>query len=378
MTDDFISKIEDPKPQIDKPLLFTVIVLLMIGLLMVYSSSNAISREHYGNSYHFFKMQIIWCCLGVTAMIAASFFKFDNYRRLAWLGLGITGTLLALVLVPGIGIERGGGTRWIRIGRFSLQPVEFAKLALVIYIARFVGRNKEYVVSFWRGVFPSLLVLAIFCGLIYKQPDFGSIVLIGTVAFIMLFIGGAKIYQMFLIGTAAITVAFVEILREPYRLVRLTTFLDPWKDTSRSGYHIIQSFYALGSGGILGKGLGAGMQKLHYLPVPHSDFIFAVIGEELGLVGSVLIILLYMVIIWRGIHISLSVEDRFGSILAAGLTALLSIQAVINIGVVTGSLPTKGITLPFISFGGSSMLVSLTAVGILLNISKSKSAKQRA
>ena len=370
-------KVEEPKSNIDMTLLVAVLLLMLVGLLMVYSSSNAISREHYGTSYHFLKMQAIWCIIGLGVMISAIFFRYSNYQRLAWVLLGIAGFLLLLVYIPGVGIKRGGGTRWIMIWRYSFQPVEFVKIAIVIYIARFLNRNSEHVENFWRGIVPVLIVLAVFFGLIYKQPDFGSVVLISSVVFAMLFIGGARVHQMLLVGTLGALVGFVEILRAPYRLARVTIFLNPWKDPEGAGYHIIQSYYALGAGGILGRGVGAGMQKLHYLPVPHSDFIFATIGEELGFVGTLFIISLYMVIIWRGIHISLSTGDRFGSLLAAGLTSILGIQAAINIGVVTGALPTKGITLPFISFGGSSMLASLAAVGILLNISRAQGAEQR-
>lgn len=376
MTSDFRLKIEDQKPQMDRILLAAVFLLLSVGVLMVYSSSSAISSEHQGSSFHFLKMQALWCCLGLIAMSATTFFKYSNYQRLAWLLLIIAGGLLLLIYVPGMGIKRGGGTRWIRVGGFTFQPVEFAKLAIIIYIAGFLNRNSDHIGDFKRGILPGLMVLAVLFALIYKQPDFGSVVLIGTVVFVMLFAGGAKLYQMALMMLAAGMVALIEIWREPYRLTRLMTFLHPWEDPERSGYHIIQSFYALGAGGILGTGLGAGMQKLHYLPMPHSDFIFAVIAEELGFVGSLCIIILYMVIIWRGIRIALATEDNFGSLLAIGITALLGIQAMINIGVVIGALPTKGLTLPFISFGGSSMLVSLAAVGILLNISKTKGVER--
>jgi len=377
MTSDYRSKTEDQKTQMDMILLVAVILLLLVGLLMVYSASNAISREYHGGSYRFLKMQALWCCLGLIIMVCATFFKFRNYQRLAWLLLGIAGGLLVLTYIPGIRIKHGGGYRWIKIGNYSFQPVEFAKLALVIYMARFLSRNSDYVQSFKRGILPSLLVLSVFFVLIYKQPDFGSVVLIGTVVFVMLFVGGAKISQIALMAFIAILVATIEVWREPYRWTRITVFLDPWKDPDGDGYHIIQSYYALGAGGVLGRGLGAGMQKLHYLPVPHSDFIFAVIGEELGFVRSLLIIFLYMVIVWRGMCIALSTKDQFGSLLAIGITSLLAIQTIINIGVVTGTLPTKGITLPFLSYGGSSILMSLAAIGILLNISKAKSVKQR-
>jgi cell division protein FtsW len=337
-------------------------------------------------------MQVLWCFIGLIVMIFAAFFNYQNYQRLALPLLIVSAALLLLVYVPGVGVKRGGGTRWIGIAGVSFQPVELAKLALVIYIAQYLnrkgaperdGRRKLKLATaeiagngdiknFKRGILPSLLVLLVFFGLIYRQPDFGSLILIGSVVFVMLFVGGARVHQITLLTVAAGLVICYEIWREPYRLRRWLTFLDPWKDPDGAGYQITQSFYALGSGGILGTGLGAGMQKLHYLPAAHTDFIFAVIGEELGFVGSLFIILLFMVIVWRGVHISLSTQERFGSLLAIGLTLLIGVQAAINIGVVTGALPTKGLTLPFISFGGSSMLVSLISVGILLNIHSSR------
>jgi len=386
------SRIRNQKSKTDRTLLVTVGLLVSVGILFVYSASNAVSREQFGDSYRFLKMQVLWCCIGLLVMIFTAFFNYQNYHRLALPLLITSAVLLLLVYVPGVGVERGGGTRWIRIAGVSFQPVELAKLALVIYIAQYLnrkgapepeGRRKLKLATpgtvgngdiknFRRGILPSLLVLLVFFALIYRQPDFGSVVLIGLVVFVMLFVGGAKAHQIALLTLAAGLLICYEIWREPYRLRRWLTFLDPWRDPDGAGYQITQSFYALGSGGILGTGLGAGMQKLHYLPAAHTDFIFAVIGEELGFVGSLFIILLFMIIVWRGVHVSLSTQDRFGSLLAFGLALLIGIQAVINIGVVTGSLPTKGLTLPFISFGGSSMLVSLASVGILLNIHSSQ------
>ena len=330
----------------DRTLLVAVGLLLFVGILMVYSASSAVSREWFGDSYHFLERQMLWCFLGLAVMICAAFFDYENYQRFAWPLLMLAGFLLMLVYVPNIGIKRGGGTRWIKIWRFSFQPVELAKLALVIYIAQFLNRKRDYIRSFGRGILPSLLILFVFFGLIYKQPDFGSLILIGSVVFAMLFVGGARVHQLALLTVAASLLVFMEIQRAPYRLARWTAFLDPWGEPEGSGYHIIQSFYALGSGGILGTGLGDGMQKLHYLPTPHTDFIFAVIGEELGFVGALSIIALFMVIVWRGMHISLSTQERFGSLLAFGIASLIGIQAVINIGVVTGAVSYTHLTLP--------------------------------
>jgi cell division protein FtsW len=341
-----------------------------MGILMVYSASNAVSRESRGDSYYFLKKQVLWCCIGLLAMTIAASFNYRKYKSLAWPLLGLSCILLVFVYIPGIGIRISGGARWIRIWKLSFQPVELAKLALVICIAKLLNRNGDEIRNFKSGIFPGLLLLTVFIALIIKQPDFGSLVIMALVTFIMLFVGGAKINQMAWVTLVAVVLAAIAVLIEPYRLRRLLIFLDPWKDPKGAGYHIIQSFYALGCGGILGTGLGAGMQKLHYLPTPHNDFIFSVIGEELGLIGAVFITVLFMAIVWRGIHIALSTRNRFGSMLAFGIASLIGIQAIINIGVVTGSLPTKGLTLPFISSGGTSILISMISVGILLNISK--------
>ncbi|MBM3212544.1 putative lipid II flippase FtsW, partial [Candidatus Poribacteria bacterium] len=356
----------------DKILLIALGILLPIGLVMVYSASNAISLEHRGDGYYFFKMQLLWCCIGLAAMAFTAYFNYRHYRRLAFYMLIISGALLVFVFVPGVGVEIGGGRRWVRFWKLTFQPVEFAKIALVVCVARLITKNTDDIKTFKRGVLPILLVLFFYLALIYEQPDFGSIIIMCFIVFVMLVIGGAKLYQIALVAAFGLALLFVETIREPYRLSRLKVFLNPWNDPEGAGYHIIQSFYALASGGILGRGLGGGIQKLHYLPTPHSDFIFAVIGEEWGFIGSAFIVSMFMVILWRGIHISLTTKNQFGSLLGLGITFLVSTQAMVNIGVVTGTLPTKGLTLPFISSGGSSMLASLAAVGILLNISRSR------
>jgi len=347
-------------------------LLLMMGILMVYSASNAVSREASGDSYYFLKRQILWCFIGLLAMLAAASFDYRKYRSLAWPLMLLSFILLILVYVPSIGIEITGGRRWINLWGQSFQPVELAKLTLVICIAQLLSRSRDEITEFKSGILPSLLLLIAYIALIYEQPDFGSLVIMASVTFIMLFVGGVKVKQMVLVMLVAGVLGAIAILQKQYRINRLLIFLDPWKDPKDGGYHIIQSFYALGCGGILGTGLGAGMQKLHYLPTPHTDFIFAVIGEELGLVFSIFVVLLFMVIVWRGISISLSTQNRFGSLLAFGIASLIGIQAIINIGVVTGSLPTKGLTLPFVSYGGTSILLTMISVGILLNISKTR------
>jgi cell division protein FtsW len=354
----------------DKYILIAVGLLLVIGILMVYSASNAFSREQKGDGLYYLKRQLLWCCLGVSVMFCTMIANYNIYQRVAWLLLVLAGILLVLVYVPGIGVRINGSNRWIKIGNFMFQPVEPAKLVLIIYIARFLNQKAEHVKFFKQGILPVLLVISLFLGLICAQPDFGSVILIALLTFVMLFIGGAKLWHLAVISSTALVFIAYGVIREGYRAKRVLTFLNPWATPEGAGYHTIQSYYALGSGGIWGTGIGGGTQKLLYLPTPHTDSIFSVIGEELGFIGTTLVVILFMIVVWRGINIALHTEDRFAGLLAIGISCLIGLQAVINIGVATGSLPSKGITLPFISSGGSSLVVCLASIGILLNISR--------
>jgi len=356
----------------DKYILIVVGLLLIFGILMVYSASNAFSREQLGDSLHYLKRHLIYCGIGLVLMFGAMWIDYKRYQRLVWLMVAFSLILLVLVLIPGIGVKIGGSTRWIKIGNFTFQPVEIAKLALIVYMARFLSKENDNVKSFKRGILPFLIIISVYLGLLFAQPDFGSIILIVFLAFLLLFIGGAKVLHLVSLGSVAVVFIVVGVVLAPYRLQRVLTFFNPESDPEGTSYHIIQSLYALGSGGVLGTGLGEGVQKLHYLPTPHTDSIFSVIGEELGFVGTSILVILFMIVVWRGIRISLKTDDRFGSLLAVGISCLIGIQTIINVGVATGSLPSKGITLPFISFGGSSLLMSLIAIGVLLNISKNR------
>ncbi|HGJ67519.1 TPA: putative lipid II flippase FtsW [bacterium] len=355
----------------DKYLLIVVGLLLAIGILMVYSASNAYSREQNGDSLYYLKRHLIWCVLGVFLMFFAMIIpNYYFFERLAWLLLGLSAILLVLVYVPVIGVNINGSSRWIKIGGLTFQPVELTKLSIVIYIARFLNRKADDVKSFGHGILPVLLVVSVFLGLIFAQPDLGSVILITLLVFLMLFIGGAKIWHLAAISSVGLIFMIFGIFCANYRIDRLFTFFNLWADPEGKGYHTIQSLYALGYGGIYGTGLGGSIQKLHYLPTPHTDSIFSVIGEELGFIGTTFVIILFMVVVWRGIVISLRTEDRFASLLAIGIACIIGFQAIINIGVATGSLPSKGITLPFISSGGSSLVTCLISIGMLLNISK--------
>jgi cell division protein FtsW len=363
---------EKASVKFDKYILIAVGLLLIIGILMVYSASNAFSREQLGDSLHYLKRHLIYCGIGLVLMFVAMWIDYRRYQRLAWVMIAFSLILLVLIFIPGVGVKIGGSTRWIKIGNFTFQPVEIAKLALIVYMARFLSKKNDNVKSFKRGILPFLIIISVYLGLLCAQPDFGSVILIVFLAFILLFIGGARVLHLVSLGSVAIVFIVVGVLLAPYRVQRVLTFVNPWSDPEGTSYHIIQSLYALGSGGVLGTGLGEGVQKLHYLPTPHTDSIFSVIGEELGFVGASILVILFMIVVWRGIRISLKTDDRFGSLLAVGISCLIGIQTIINVGVATGSLPSKGITLPFISFGGSSLLMSLIAIGVLLNISKNR------
>jgi cell division protein FtsW len=356
----------------DKVLLFVTLCLLSLGLVMVYSASQVLAYDQRGDSLFFLKRQLLYMALGLAALIIANYTSYRLYSNLGKPLLLVAGVLLLLVYST-IGVKLGGSRRWIQISEFTFQPVELVKLALIIYTASFLERKSDKIRSLSRGLLPSLLALFFFFLALYYQPDFGSVVLLTILALAMLFIGGARISQILILALAASLFLYFQMKAEDYRLSRWLSFLNPWSDPEGSGYQIIQSFYALSSGGILGLGIGAGSQKLFYLPAAHTDFIFSIIGEELGLVGGLLTIGLYAVFVWRGIRIGLAAKDTFGSLLAMGISCWVGLQAAVNVAVTLGLLPTKGLTLPYISFGGSSLVAVLFATGILLNISKTES-----
>jgi cell division protein FtsW len=276
-----------------------------------------------------------------------------------------------LVHVPKIGFSAGGSARWIKLGIFSFQPSEFARLSLIIYLAYSLSKKKEHMREFLIGFFPHVIILGVLCMLIIIQPDFGAVVILGIITWIMLFVGGARVFHLAATLLAFIPFGYHFMASAEYRMKRLMSFLDPWQYPSDEGYQIVHSLMAFGTGGIWGTGIGKGYQKLFYLPEPHTDFIFSVIGEELGLIGVICILGLYTLIFWRGIKISINTEDAFGSLLALGITSAIGLQVAINMGVALGLLPTKGLTLPFLSYGGTSLVFSMASIGILMNISSS-------
>ena len=352
-------------------LFIAVIMMMAIGVCMVFSSSYIMAYKWYGDSYFFLKRQILYAIIGLMIFFFAIYTDYHYYKKLALPILILSIALLSMVYIPSIGRSAGGARRWVKIGFFSFQPSEIAKFALILYMAESLTRkHSEEIKTFIKGILPSLIILVVIFLLILKEPDFSTALIILGISFIMLFIGGTKVIQLFTLVVAAIPVGILILLKEEYRRIRLLSFLDPWKDPLDSGFHIIQSLTALGSGGISGIGLGESRQKFFYLPDQHTDFIFSIIGEELGFSGTLVIIVLFIILLWRGFKIAVNSADQFGTLLAAGITAMITFQSIINIGVVTKIIPTTGITLPFISYGGSSLIVNMFCVGILLNISQ--------
>lgn len=349
-------------------IIFSTLAILSIGVLMVYSASAVLSYHKFDDYFYFTKRQFLFAGLGILAMMFMMNIDYWLLRRWANLGLIICFGLLILVLF--IGLERNGSKSWLGIGAFSVQPSEFIKIALIVYLAKFLSERQKLIVSFREGLLPPLMIVFLAFGLIMLQPDLGTgTVLVGT-SIVMLFVAGARLLHLSglaMLGLAGFTSL---ILAAPYRIARITSFLDPWQDPQNTGYQIIQSLYAIGPGGLMGLGLGMSRQKFYYLPEPQTDFIFAILAEELGFIGGVTVILLFTLLLWRGMRVAITAPDLYGSLLAAGIVGMIAIQVIINIGVVTGMFPVTGITLPFLSYGGSSLTLMLVAVGILLNISR--------
>ncbi len=353
----------------DLVLLLTTLALMGIGLVMLYSSSSIMAQQRYGDSMYFVKKQMLFALIGIAVLIVSKNLPFGVYRRLVYIILGVSLLSLIIVLLPQVGHRVGGARRWLRFGPISMQPAEFAKLALIIYISYSLAKKGDRVQEFSIGYLPHLLVSALFIGLVVMQPDLGTAVTFAALVFLLLFVGGVRSRYLLATGIAVIPLLGLAIAQTSYRLERLLAFLNPWRDPSDSSFQLLHSLLALGSGGPLGVGLGSGQQKLFYLPEAHTDFILAVIGEETGLVGVSFVLLLYGLMVYKGIKIALRAPNRYGTYLAFGLTMVIGLQALINGAVVMGLLPTKGLPLPFISYGGSSLLSNLAAIGILLNIS---------
>jgi cell division protein FtsW len=356
----------------DVQLLFPVLFLVGIGIVMVYSASSALALKKFGSGYFFLKKQALFAFAGVIILVISRHFPYKYYRMLAYPLLGLSMALLAVIQFTDLGLSAGGSVRWMRLGSFSFQPSEFARIALVIYLAYSMEKKAEQIKNFSIGFVPHVVVLGAFAGLIFIQPDFGSVAILGALTWIMLFIGGVRLTQLLASLLIIIPAAYLFLINAEYRVKRILGFLNPWEYPADEGYQMVHSLMAFGTGGLWGTGIGKGYQKLFYLPEPHTDFIFSVIGEELGLLGVLVIISLYAWIVIRGIAIARNAPDLFGSYLAIGLTIAMGLQIVVNMGVTLGLLPTKGLTLPLLSYGGTSLLLNMASIGILMNVSASK------
>lgn len=353
----------------DRSLFAVTAALLGIGLVMVWSASSALASESHGNAYHFLVKQMLWAGLGLVVMLAAIRVDYRKLRqrRVVFGLLGFATLLLILVLfLPTLNETH----RWIRYGQLSFQPAELAKLAMIVFLAYHLERKSDRINEFVPTLFPALMLLGWFAFLIFIQPDLGSAATLCLISCVLLYVAGVRMRYFAVLGLLAIPVLYQAVMGAAYRRDRIEAFLNPWSDARGSGYQIIQSLIAVGTGGVTGVGLMEGRQKLFYLPYPYSDFIFAVIGEELGLLGAAAVIAGFLLLLWRGVRASWKAPDAFGRYLAAGLTLEIVLQAFINISVVIGLLPTKGIPLPFISAGGSSLVMTLLSVGLVLNISQ--------
>ena len=351
-------------------LIISIIIITLFGALMIFSASSVWAEYKFNDQYKYLKSQLIFLVLGYLIMILISKFPYQNYKKLSNIIFLVTTSLLVLVLIPGIGTVRNGSRSWFGLGGFGIQPSEFTKLSLIIFTAKYLENNERDLKSIKKGVLPILGVLLLVFALIMLEPDFGTGVVIVMTIVVLLFVSGVNLNFFVKIGILGLIGVVVLIIIAPYRTQRIISFLNPWSDPLGSGFQIIQSLYAIGPGGLLGLGLGNSIQKHFYLPEPQTDFIFSIISEEFGFLGILIVAVLFLTIITTGFKIATKCEDKFGKYLAFGITFSLAFQAMLNLMVVVGLIPVTGVTLPFLSYGGSSLLISLTSIGILLNINK--------
>ncbi|MEG2360329.1 MAG: putative lipid II flippase FtsW [Christensenella sp.] len=375
------------KGSIDYSLLIVTLILIAYGLIMVFSASYYMAQSSAAYNYDglaLFKKQLFGAAIGLAAMIFFMLFDYKKLFKFRYVFLAIAGIFLVAVLIPSIGVNLNGSSRWIRILGISIQPAEIAKFALIIFIAASVYINRNRMDTFRFGIAPTLIMLLPICLLLYFQPNYSAIIVLCALAFIMVFVGGVKGWHLAAVGGVGAIGVIVMMLREPYRVARITSFFDPWQNPTGDGYQVIQSLLGIGSGGLFGQGIGNGTQKLSWLPYGESDFIFSIITEELGLIGAIVLLALFVWLIYRGVKVAATAPDLFGTMLATGIITLIGLQVIVNVGVVTASLPPTGVSLPFISYGSSSLVIFMSMIGILLNISRqgrrimmTNAAKQR-
>jgi|HubBroStandDraft_1064217.scaffolds.fasta_scaffold100488_2 cell division protein FtsW len=344
--------------------------LLMLGCLMVLNTTYFMSQEKTGDAFHFFKLHLLHLGVGALMLMLLSQFSLRGLRRLVFPFLVVSCLMLLLLHVSGLGIMRGGARRWLRLGPYICEPVEFVKLAVVFFLADFLSKREDRIRMLEQVPLPAFGIVGTIALFVLIQPDLGNTVMIAIVLFVMLYAAGAQIKHLAIAGAGGLCLLVLQTLAKSYRMRRMTAFLHPWETARGAGFQLVQSFIALGVGGGWGVGLGEGRQKMFYLPEAHTDFIFAVVGEEFGIIGGVIVAALFCVILFRGMKIAHDEPDAFASLLAVGLTASLSFQAFINMGMVIGLLPTKGLPLPFLSYGGTAIMMSMAALGTLLALGR--------
>jgi len=347
-----------------------VAILVAIGIVMIYSASAIYADSTMGDSLYYLKRHLIYLAAGIVMMFFAMAIDINMLKIYAKPLMLVTILLLLAVLIPHIGRETAGARRWFKFGLVNFQPSELAKVAIILYIADLISRRGIAMKNLMKGYLPALIILGSVVGLVLLEPDLGTAITISLIVFLMLYVGGTRASYIWASALASLPVLHLLLFRVPYRRKRITAFLNPWVDRRGTGFQIIQSFVALGSGGLFGVGLGQSRQKLFYLPASHTDFIFSIIGEELGFIGTASIVILFGLFVWQGMKIAFRAVSPFERLLSLGIVSLITLEAIINIGVTAGALPTKGLPLPFISYGGSGLIFHLMAVGILLNIAK--------
>lgn len=365
-----MSKLSNEQKRLpDLTLVTVVLLLLIVGLVMVYSSSHIWAEYKYEDSFFFVKRQLLFTSVGIVFMFFIYFIHYTVWKKYVYIILLFCFSLLVLVLIPGVGIVRGGAQSWIGVGAFSIQPSEFIKLGLILYLSSYLTDNKKEITTFKKGFAIPIIFVFIVFACIMLQPDFGTGVVLVATCVLMIFISGARFIYFIYLGMLGIIGFTFLILSAPYRISRITSYLNPWDDPLGDGFQIIQSLYAIGPGKLMGVGFGNSLQKYFYLPEPQTDFIFAIIGEEFGFLGATIVISLFVILCWRGIRVALHAPDSFGRYIAFGIITMITVQVMINISVVIGLIPVTGITLPFLSYGGSSLTLTLCSIGVLLNIS---------
>lgn len=366
------------KGQVDFVIILMTVILVVIGIMMVTSSSYYSSINEDGTPYRYLIRELVWVGSGGILMWLGAMIDYHVYQKFGWLLLIVSILMLVLVLTP-LGIERNNAQRWIGVGEMTIMPGEVAKICAILFVAWFLSKKEDVILSFTGGILPLLVIMGIYAGLIMKQPNMSTAIIICLIILGMMFVAGLKWRYLISLGIAGAAGGALLIVTDEtgYRMKRVMSFLDPFADPLDTGYQVVQSLMALGSGGLFGLGLGKSIQKNLYLPEPQNDFILAIIGEELGFLGVVILMIFFMILIYRGIMTAVKAPDRFGMLVASGITIMLGVQVLLNVAVVSSSMPPTGVTLPFISYGGNAMWLFMGSMGILLNISKSASAGEQ-